>query len=98
MLVWQARATAEASVEVVPIPHAGRAWFEEQLLWLVNQPDLFFGTNGAVYRVDDDIAYRVMPAVQLAILGDSAEQALSPGCLLSEPGVYRSSPCWPANR
>jgi hypothetical protein len=98
MLVWQARATAEASVELVPIPHAGRAWFEEQLLWLVNQPDLFFGTDGAVYRVEDDRAFQVMPAVQLTILQQAAEKALSPGCLPSGPGVYRSSPCWPTNR
>jgi hypothetical protein len=98
MLVWLGKATAEAGVEVVPIPYAGRAWFSEDLLWLVNQPDIFFGTDGELYRLDQGKAYRLMSGAHLPGLVAAAEEALSPNCVPAEPGVYASSRCWPTNR
>jgi hypothetical protein len=98
MLVWLSMATAEATIEVVPIPFSGRPWLRDGPLWLVNQPDVFFGTDGGTYKLDDGKAYRLMPPVRRERLVEAAEDALSPTCRPTEPGAYPDSLCWPGNR
>lgn len=97
MLIWLALATAEATIEVVPVPHADRIWLEDGPFMLVSQPDYFFGQDGAVYTRSGHEAARLMPAVALDQLAADAVSALSPSCRPPDGEGYRASPCWQAS-
>jgi hypothetical protein len=94
MLVWLALATAEATIEVVPVPYKDRIWAKDGPFMLVTQPDYFFGKDGAVYTLRDHRAGRLLPTVSLEQLVTDAVNALSPSCRVPEGDDYRASSCW----
>ena len=82
----------------MPVPATGSDWLEHGPYMLVGNPDVFFGRDGAVYRVDGTDTARLMPPVSLARLRAEAVSGLSPSCRPDRAGEFRSSPCWRLDR
>ena len=87
---------ANATIHLIAIPAGPSNCLTDGPHWLASKPDVYFGTDGAVYRTEDHMTAELMPPLSLSRLKTDALSALSPSCRPADGTDYRGSSCWPA--